>query len=296
MSSETVVGMQSGGFHWPFVLMIVILVLAIIGIVFLTRYFIHPVDVSTLGSAKIASADDSPPDNPPDDVEHDTFVVIPDISGYTRFMQLTRFAAGHAQFVVAQLLDVIINAAQPLLSPTRVEGDSVMFYAVSDREDPTEGASGPSVAAAVHDMVTAFYRKRDELLSGNLCPCEACKHIAELDLKVVVHRGDILRYRLRGMEDLSGMAVIEAHRLLKNSVGGNRYVLVSEAAAEDIRLFWKLAPEKHRERYDGIGEVLCDLYSLEEETGPASEIAKSPVRDMAGKLASNVQAITGTAR
>ena len=296
MPSETVVGVQGGGFHWPFVLMIAILVLAIIGIVFLTRYFIRPVDVSTLGSAKVASADYPPLDNPPDDVECDTFVVIPDISGYTQFMQLTRFAAGHAKFVVVQLLDVIITAARPPLSPTRVAGDSVMFYAVSDRDNPAEGVGGPSVAAAVHDMVTAFYRKRDELLASNLCPCEACKHITGLDLKVVVHRGDILRFRLRGLEDLSGMAVIEAHRLLKNSVGRDRYVLVSEAAAEDVRLLWKLAPEKHREHYDGVGEVCCDLYPLEEETGPASEIAKSSVQDMVGKLASNVQAITGTAR
>lgn len=292
MRLETVVGMQAGGFHWPLLLMIAILVLTLIGVVFLTRYFIRPVDVSSLGSAKAASADDAPPDDPPDDVERDTFVVIPDISGYTRFMQLTRFAAGHAQFVVAQLLDVIITAARPPLSPTRVGGDSVMFYAVSDRDDPAQGASGSSVAVAVHDMVTAFYRKRDELLASNLCPCEACKYIPELDLKVVVHRGDVLRYRLRGLEDLSGMAVIEAHRLLKNSVGRDRYILVSEAAAEDIGLLWGLAPDKHREHYDGVGEMSCDLYSLDEETGPASEIAKSPVRDMAGKLASNVQAIT----
>ena len=171
-----------------------------------------------------------------------------------------------------------------------------MFYAVSDRDNSTEGVSGPRVGAAVHDMVTAFYLKRDELLASNLCPCEACKYIPELDLKVVVHRGDIMRYRLRGLEDLSGMAVIEAHRLLKNSVGRNRYVLVSEAAAEDVRLLWKLAPNKHREHYDGVGEVLCDLYSLDEETGQTGENAKSPVRDMAGKLASNVQAITGTTR
>ena len=296
MRLETVVGMQNVGFHWPFVLMIAILVLAIVGIVFLTRYFIRPVDVSTLGSAKVASVDDLPPGDPPDEVERDTFVVIPDISGYTRFMQLNRFAAGHAQFVVAQLLDVIITAALPPLSPTRVGGDSVMFYAVSDRDDVTEGASGPSVAAAVHDMVTAFYRKRDELLASNLCPCEACKYIPELDLKVVVHRGDILRYRLRGLEDLSGMAVIEAHRLLKNSVGQDCYVLVSEAAAKDVRLLWKLAPEKHREHYDGVGEMRCDLYSLGDETGSASEIAKSSVRDVVGKLASNVRAITGTGR
>ncbi len=289
-------GIQGGGFHWPFVLMVVILALAIIGIVFLTRYFIRPVDVSDLGYARVASTDDPPPKEPLDDVERDTFVVIPDISGYTHFMQLTRFAAGHAQFVVAQLLDALITAARPPLSPTRVEGDSVMFYAVSDRGDPAEGASGPIVAAAVHDMVTAFYRRRAELLAGNLCPCEACKHITELDLKVVVHRGDILRYRLRGLEDLSGMAVIEAHRLLKNSVGRNRFVLVSEAAAKDVRLPWKHRPERHREHYDGVGEVRCDLYPLEQEPVPVSKVAKSPVRDMAGKLSSNVQTITGAAR
>ncbi|NNE63683.1 MAG: DUF2652 domain-containing protein [Gammaproteobacteria bacterium] len=210
-------------------------------------------------------------------------------------MHLTRFSAGHAQFVVEQLLDVIITAALPSLSPTRVGGDSVMFYAVSERDNPESGTSGPDVATAVHEMVASFYRKRAELLAGNLCPCEACKHIPGLEIKMVVHRGDIMRYRLRGLEDLSGMAVIEAHRLLKNSVGGEHYVLVTEAAAEDVRLRWKLEPDRHRESYEGIGEMRCDLYLLGEETLP-SEIDKSPVLDMTGKLVSNVQTIVGTAR
>lgn len=288
--------MQGGGLHWPLLAMFVVLALAAVGIVLLTRYFIRPVDVSTLGAARVADTDAAPADDSPADIERDSFIVIPDISGYTRFMQLTRFAAGHAQFVVAQLLDVIITAARPPLSPTRVEGDSVMFYSVSDRADPVNGASGARVAGAVHDMVTAFYRKRAELLACNLCLCEACKHITELELKVVVHRGDIMRYRLRGLEDLSGMAVIEAHRLLKNSVGRNRYVLVSEAAAVNVRLPWERAPEQHRERYDGVGEMRCDLYPLEAEPVAVSEVTKSRMRDLAGKLASNVQTLAGTAR
>ncbi len=288
--------MQGGGFHWPVVLMIAVLVLAIIGIVFLIRFFIQPMDVSKLGSAQTVNTDDPQSRDPAVNAERDTFVVIPDISGYTRFMHLTRFAAGHAQFVVSQLLDVMITAALPSLSPTRVGGDSVMFYAVSERDDPESGVSGSGVAAAVQDMVTAFYRKRDELLAGNLCPCEACEHIPGLELKVVVHRGDIMHYRLRGLEDLSGMAVIEAHRLLKNSVGRNHYVLVSEAAAENVRLHWELEPEKHRESYEGIGEVACDLYLLEEQTGPENDIDKSPVLDMAAKLVSNLQTIVGSAR
>ncbi len=289
--------MQGGAPHWGMLLlMLVLLVLAVVGIVLLTRYFVRPVDVSTLGATRVTKPDGPVSDDPNPGIERDTFVVIPDISGYTRFMQLTRFAAGHAQFVVAQLLDAIMTAAQPPLLPTRVEGDSVMFYTVSERADPAKGASGPKLAAAVHDMVTAFYRKRAELLAGNLCPCEACKHITGLELKVVVHRGNVVRYQLRGLEDLSGVTVIEAHRLLKNSVGRERYVLVSEAAAADVRLPWERAPEQHREAYDGIGEMHCDLYPLRELPLTASGVLKSPLRDMAAKLASNIQTLAGTAR
>ena len=168
-------------------------------------------------------------------MERDAFVVIPDISGYTRFMRLNRFAAGHAQFVVSRLLDTLITAARSALAPTRVEGDSVMFYAVSERGDPAKGTSGARVAGAIQSMVEAFYGKRTALRASNLCPCEACQHIDDLDIKVVVHRGPMLHYRLQGLQDLSGLAVIEAHQLLKNSLGLQRYVLVSEAAASDIR-------------------------------------------------------------
>lgn len=282
--------MPGADYHWPMLLMVALLTFAIIGMVFVVRYFIRPVDMSKPDSGK-SVIDSNPP--PVDSVERDTYIVIPDISGYTRFMQLTRFAAGHAHFVVAQILDEIITAALPVLTPTRVEGDSVMFYAEAEGGDQAADASGADIAAAVRKMVEAFYRKRDELLASNLCPCEACSHIPNLDLKVVVHRGDVLRYRLRGLEDLSGMAVIEAHRLLKNSLGRDRYVLVSDAAAEQVRLHWKLESNRHRESYEGVGEVHCDLYLLEEEIVTQGEIEKSPLHDMTGKLVSNLQTMVG---
>ncbi len=98
-----------------------------------------------------------------------------------------------------------------------------------------------------------------------------------------------MHYRLRGLEDLSGMAVIEAHRLLKNSVEADNYVLISETAARDVHLHWRTEPDKHYETYDGIGEVRCDLYLLDEETLSLSDVDKSPVQDMTGKLMSNLQ-------
>lgn len=283
---------MQGEFHWPIILMIVILILAFVGIVFLVNYFIRRVEIDTSTLLPPVKTCDPLPTSPVNNAERDTFVVIPDISGYTRFMHLTRFAAGHAQFVIAQLLDAIITSAAPL-SPTRVGGDSVMLYAVSNQDNPATGASGDDVATAIQNIVTAFYRKRDALLSGNLCPCEACQYIPGLDLKVVVHRGKIQHYHLRGLQDLSGMAVIEAHRLLKNSVNSNRYVLVSAAAAEDVHPDWQLEAAPHREYYDGIGEVCCNLYLLEEAIHPPTDMVKSPIRDMAGKLARNLETIIG---
>ena len=288
--------MAGEGFHVHMLFPAAVLVAVVLVTVVLARWFARPQDVSTLGAA---AGDGGVADlqcAPADATARDGFVVIPDISGYTRFMRLNRFAAGHAQYVVAQLLDAVITAARPVLAPTRVEGDSVMFHADSERDAPGRGASGAGVADAVGRIVEAFYERRSRLAGGNLCPCEACRHIRELELKVVVHRGEIVRYRLQGLEDLSGLVVIEAHRLLKNSLGLARYVLVSEAAAADVELPWPRREARHREVYDGIGEMRCELYSLEELPGAAAATAPSPLRDTAGKLGSNLKSLTGEAR
>lgn len=133
---------------------------------------------------------------------------------------------------------------------------------------------------------------RGDLAASNLCPCEACQHITDLDIKVIVHRGAIMRYELRGLEDLSGVAVIEAHRLLKNSLGRDRYVLVSETASADVELPWERAPAVHVEPYDDVGEVRCDVYFLDDGQA-ADDGAVSRVRDLAGKLASNARTLAG---
>jgi len=143
----------------------------------------------------------------------------------------------------------------------------------------------------VRALVVAFYRRRNDLVAGNVCPCEACGHVAELDLKVIVHRGDVVKYRLHGLEDLGGFAVIEAHRLLKNGLGRTRYVLVSEAASPGLSLPWESLPAAHAERYDDIGEIRCDVYPLDEVLDTISDAKVSRLRDFAGKLARNVHPV-----
>lgn len=129
--------------------MLVLLLLAVLGTFFLVRYFLQPVTTKGLGKRIVSSVLQSasaigngraePARAASVRKEDDTFVVIPDISGYTRFMSLNRFSVGHAQYVISRLLDAMIDAVRPVLNPTHIEGDAIIFYAVSKTNGSTTG-------------------------------------------------------------------------------------------------------------------------------------------------------------
>src|SRR5688500_15741328 len=49
-----------------------------------------------------------------------------------------------------------------------------------------------------------------------------------LSLKMIVHYGAFSVYQIGGFAKLYGIPVIEAHRLLKNSISTNHYLLVTQ--------------------------------------------------------------------
>lgn len=285
--------MMGYGIPWPMILAIGLLASTAIAVAVLIRVFTRPAELRRQGAAanladatlrRVAGRRDT---------GRDTYVVIPDISGYTNFLRLTRFAADHAHYVVTELLEAMLTAAQPPLLATRVEGDSVMFYATTTRGDPAHGVSGSAVADAVVAMLMAFFERRTALIRNNLCPCNACERIAELTIKVVVHRGPILHYSLGGLDDLSGLSVIEAHRLLKNSVSSPTYVLVSDAAADEVSLPWQR--EAHREYYEDVGELNCELYVLDAgEVIGDTRVTGSRALDLMRKLSRNVRNLSAS--
>jgi hypothetical protein len=64
----------------------------------------------------------------------------------------------------------------------------------------------------------AFRRRLQTVRQATSCTCAACARIGDLDLKIVVHGGEMVRQRLGGQEELAGRDVILVHRLLKNAV------------------------------------------------------------------------------
>ena len=66
--------------------------------------------------------------------------------------------------------------------------------------------------------------------------CQACTTAPDLELKIVAHSGEIQFIAVKGSRKPFGPYVIEPHRLLKNSVESDNYVLISHDLADTVGL------------------------------------------------------------
>ena len=61
-----------------------------------------------------------------------SFIVLADISGYTKFTRMHKLSLLHAEYIITELLERIIDGAENPLTLTEIEGDCAYFSAVSD--------------------------------------------------------------------------------------------------------------------------------------------------------------------
>lgn len=138
-------------------------------------------------------------------------LVIADIAGYTSY--LAGVELDHAQDILADLMDTVVRSLRPAFRLAKLEGDAAFAYALTATID------GSLLQDTVEATYFAFRRRLRDIKQASQCECNACILIPSLDLKLVVHHGEIVRHRIAGREELVGAAVILAHRLLKNRVG-----------------------------------------------------------------------------
>ncbi len=221
---------------------------------------------------------------------HDTVFILPDISNYTRFMTGNRFAFGHAQHIIFSLINAMIDAATKTVELSKLEGDAALFFADSQKH------SDAAIGQTVMDIFRAFFQERNRLLASNICACKACTSIELLDLKIFVHRGRAARFKFRGSVDHFGTDVIVLHRLMKNGVDGHRYVMVTDAAAQNIRLSGEHITYHVDEQIADIGPVRATVYEIDDATaaelGRADSRGKTSVaRDLWLKLRENIRSV-----
>ena len=152
-------------------------------------------------------------------MQNPTLIFIPDISGFTDFVNNT--AIEHSQHIISELLEIIINSNNLNFTISEIEGDAVLFYKKSVIPDFDE------IFKQAQEMFLRFHAHIQEIEKANVCQCGACKSASNLSLKFVTHLGDIKEVSVKQFNKLIGSDLILAHRLLKNNILSKEYLLLS---------------------------------------------------------------------
>jgi len=186
-------------------------------------------------------------------------LLIADISGYTSY--LVGVELDHAQDILADLMRTIVTTLQPGFRLAKLEGDAAFMYVVTDQID------GSLLLDSIERCYFGFRRRRRDVRQATSCPCKACTHIPDLNLKFVVHHGTIMRQELAGGEELVGSDVIVVHRLLKNEVvastGIAAYSLFTQQCVDAMDVDEAaLGMTSSSETYEHIGAVPFWIHDL----------------------------------
>ena len=181
-------------------------------------------------------------------------LVLLDISGYTKFVKLQKMGHLHAEEIIFQLLEAVIDRAKYPLTLNKLEGDAAFMYAMM--EENQGEAVARDVSRQVEGLLENFRAKAYELSGSRAaCQCEACQRIRDLCLKVILHTGAAAFRKIRQFEELAGENVILAHRLLKNSIPAHEYVLMTEAFYRAAGSVPHGSMEVREESYPDLGTI-----------------------------------------
>jgi len=189
---------------------------------------------------------------------------IPDISGFTEFVQHT--AINHSRHIIADLLELIIDNNITGLQLAEIEGDALFFYKIEHQTNIKQ------IREQIKRMYLAFhtYLKRYEY--EKICHCGACSSVYNLSLKFIIHFGEIEFISIKDSNKPYGPNVIKVHRLLKNEVPISEYALFTEDV--DIETV-QTAEQKLEANYD-FGVINYAYESLSDFKKELPEISPIP--------------------
>lgn len=189
-----------------------------------------------------------------------TLLFIPDISGFTEFVHNTEVS--HSKHIVEELLEVLIDANEIGLEISEIEGDAILFYRTGKTPTAAE------ILAQVQKMYEKFHGHLKKYESLRICQCGACSQANGLELKFIIHYGDIAKKQVKTFSKLFGTDLVVVHRLMKNDIPMDEYVLIThqliDACASWVefeQVAWE-TPSQSTQHYD-FGEVKYCYLPLE---------------------------------
>ena len=186
-------------------------------------------------------------------------LLLADLSGYTAYLAASE--PERAPAMAADLVETVVRQLRPTFRLEKLEGDAAFMVA------PLDGLTGTGLLDAIDATTAAFRARIRSLEQATTCTCEACRRIPELDLKFVVHTGQVVTQRVAGRAELAGVDAIIAHRLLKATTpsarGLARYALLTDACVTALQLDpAALGLAEGVERFDFLGEIGVHVLDL----------------------------------
>jgi hypothetical protein len=154
-------------------------------------------------------------------MENKGLLFIPDISGFTRFVNETDI--GHSRLIIQELLETLINTNRSGLEVSEIEGDAILFYKFGEMPEMSE------MYQQVEAMFCGFHKHLMAYDQNRFCQCTACSSATGLTLKIITHYGEFTGYNVKTFSKLIGKDVIVAHQLLKNDIDQHEYWLVTDS-------------------------------------------------------------------
>ena len=177
-------------------------------------------------------------------------ILIPDISGYTEFLTQTELV--HSSHIVNELFEAILAPNEGEFELSEVEGDALLLYR---KGKPIEA---DALVRLCLSMFESFHTQVKLIERDAVCQCGACKTASNLSLKFIAHHGVVQEIKVRQFTKCSGVDMIVAHRLLKNRIASNEYILATSSCLDSSKLQRSegaLAWERSSDEYPAIGTI-----------------------------------------
>lgn len=192
------------------------------------------------------------------DIIQHGFLVIADISGFTSFVAKSEL--DHSQGILAELLELLMEKFQPVMTISKLEGDAIFAYAPE-----STFSRGETLIEFIESIYVAFRDRLVSMKQATTCTCNACRNIPMLDLKFFAHCGEYFVQQVSNMRELVGSDVNLIHRLTKNHVseatGWRAYILLTERCLAHLQLHLEDA-RIQIETYEHLGEVRTYIIDL----------------------------------
>ena len=92
-------------------------------------------------------------------------LLLADITGYTSYLQGSELE--HAQDVLADLLETIVDSLEPTFTLSKLEGDAAFAYA------PTISINPSMLLDTVEAAYFSFQRRLRDVVHSTTCECDA---------------------------------------------------------------------------------------------------------------------------